>query len=146
MRVAKEVKGAGSNNFLAYLWLVLPVSVDGCSIESSDIAGSDRRSTLPLNAMCFMGLAVMTTRVTLVVWVVMRVVVRILVRALIAFDMGFAVATELTMLRLAITLLMVWTKRLAILFSVDFSVGSEGRDDDEGTGSGESVHYFDFSN
>ena len=96
--------------------------------------------------MCFMGLAVMTTRVTLVVWVVMRVVVRILVRALIAFDMGFAVATELTMLRLAITLLMVWTKRLAILFSVDFSVGSEGRDDDEGTGSGESVHYFDFSN
>ena len=77
-----------------------------------------------------MWLAVMTTRVTLAVWIVVRSLI----------------ATELTMLRLAITLLMVWTKRLVILFSVDFSVGSEGRDDDEGTGSGESVHYFDFSN
>ena len=130
MRVAKEVKGAGGNNFLCFLWLVLPVGIDGCSIERSDIAGSDRRSALPLNALCFMWLAVMTTRVTLAVWIVVRSLI----------------ATELTMLRLAITLLRVWTKRLVILFSVDFSVGSEGRDDDEGTGSGESVHYFDFSN
>ena len=96
--------------------------------------------------MCFMWLAVMTTRVTLAVWIVMRVVVRVVVRIVVRIVVRALIATELTMMRLAITLLMVWTKRLVILFSVDFSVGSEGRDDDEGTGSGESVHYFDFSN
>ena len=126
-------KGAGSNNFLAYLWLVLPVSVDGCSIESNDITGSDSRSAFPLKALRSLGLATAIKALALlaVPLGLMRSLIRSLMRSLmrglerrallIALGMGCASATDKTillkwwgtiaLLRLAITaksLLLLW--------------------------------------
>ena len=120
VRVAKEIKRAGGHDLLVCLRLVLPVGIDGCSIESNDIAGSDSRSALPLNTLILLGALGLTTAiVALALLLVLRLALLIALLLVVSATTNKTILRKswgtIARLRLAISLLLLGWSILLLL-------------------------------
>ena len=120
VRVAKEIKRAGGHDLLVCLRLVLPVGIDGCSIESNDIAGSDSRSALPLNTLILVrGLGLTTAIVALALLLVLRRALLIALLLVVSATTNKTILRKswgtIARLRLAISLLLLGWSILLLL-------------------------------